>query len=318
MNREIPSIVLEVDEDGHKGYSDENEKYRQKVIESFNNRFIKVDIPRKSSLEVIEQNAKDIELKLSTLSKELIIDYSPELNEEDFINQLEALNIDKLFIKKFLTNTTGDPVFRYTHEEVGEFLEYSNKENYRHFTKSFTHSPSFIEGIDYKNGKNLGGAGKNKKLYHLTRATFIRICINAYRKPRAHQCAHYFAQVYDFAMEYVQKLRVKRIKLEGKDPKKSEEVIAKRIEEIVLYRISKYNIVKLENETLKEELERMKEENKELEKTNKVLKTSYKSVKENLDNIILECSKKDEKIERLSYRKTKYMNRCRTVVNVLE
>tara|TARA_B110000967_G_C18742272_1_gene488365 strand:+ start:83 stop:442 length:360 start_codon:yes stop_codon:yes gene_type:complete len=119
-------------------------------------------------------------------------------------------------------------------------------------------------------------------------------------------------------MEYVQKLRVKRIKLEGKDPKKSEEVIAKRIEEIVLYRISKYNIVKLENETLKEELERMKEENKELEKTNKVLKTSYKSVKENLDNIILECSKKDEKIERLSYRKTKYMNRCRTVVNVLE
>lgn len=329
MNREIPSIVLEVNEDGHQGYSNESEQFRQNVIEAFNNRYFKVDIPRKASLVEIEELVKNIEIKLRNLSKELIIDYSTEINEEDFIKKLEGLNIDKIFIKKFLSNNTGDTVFRYTHEEVGEFLGYSNKENFREFTKSFVNSPSFIDGVDYKSllgarapSKKTGNdakGGHNKKTYLLTRSTFNRICINAYRKPRAHQCAHYFAQVYEAAMQYVQQLRARNITT-GYDSRAKENDVKERMDQLVQQRLSRYNTTKMEKkmELIQESIYKLEEEKKILLESNNQLEISYKSVKINLDDSLFQLSKKEEEIEKLTNKKNEYKNMYRTTKTDLD
>lgn len=226
LNRDIPSIVVEVDEDGHKDRLPEMEKFRQNVIEYFNNRFIRIKIDRNASKQeinkVVEDTVKRIKELSKELSKELALEYTIEIDEEDFINKLQDYSIDKAFVSKFLKKDSTDKVFKYTHQEIGEFLGFPARENYRSLIskiKGSTKSPSvFVEGVDWIKSTekvarkkiceqlsgNAGNGGHNKKTLLLTRQTFNRLCIVCSGKPRANQVAHYFAKVYELAMDYLQ------------------------------------------------------------------------------------------------------------------
>jgi hypothetical protein len=142
LNRDTPSIVLEIDEDGHKDRLPEMEKFRQNVIEYFNNRFIRISIDRKSSQEDINKIVIDTERRIRDLSKELILEYTIDIDENDYIKQLEDHNIDNAFIAKFLNGESNDKVFKYTHQEVADFLGYSIEKNCEEFAKIIKGTPN--------------------------------------------------------------------------------------------------------------------------------------------------------------------------------
>ena len=69
FNSDIPSIVVEVNEDAHVAYTPENEKFRQSVVESFNNRMINIPIKRSATQKEIEKQQRRFLKSLETLPK---------------------------------------------------------------------------------------------------------------------------------------------------------------------------------------------------------------------------------------------------------
>ena len=177
---------------------------------------------------------------------------------------------------KFLNGDSGDKVFKYTHQEIGEFLGYPKTDNYdslRMAIKGTTKTPSvFVEGIDWKlcseinfgaknKSKNDNRGGHNKLTYLITRTTFNRLCINAHRKPRAKQVAHFFAVIYEVAVSYVQRMRAKNIE-SGVNTRSSHEQVKERINQLVTQNVKKTNMYKIstELEELKNKFDEMKSE----------------------------------------------------------
>jgi hypothetical protein len=277
MNKDIPSIVFEIDEDNHKNYDKENEKYRKQVLQAFGNRIINVAVNRNATQKEIDKIITTAVKQIRDLCNDLIIEYSPEIQDDKFIEIVQEHNIEKSFIKLFFKsneNTDKNTIFKYTHQEVGEFLGFSDTKNYHKFT-SETIIKNFTEGKDYivskfcfpTDGEAKKRGGHNKKTYLLSRKTFNLICIRSV-KPRAKQCAEYFAIVYDIALDYVQKLRAKNIKNEV-EIKPKLEAVDKRVEELTTQRLDKYKVVKIEKECneLKEkirELENIIKENQKI------------------------------------------------------
>ena len=320
-NRDIPSIVIEIDEDGHNDRVPAMEQFRQNVIEYFNNRFIRIPVNRNASQEEINKIVIDTERRIRDLSKELTLDYTVDVDEDDFIKQLEDHNIDKDFIKKFLNGDSGDKVFKYTHQEIGEFLGYTkgtnNYERLRHTIKGTVNNPSvFVEGIDWKpapalmleqvskndkNDKNLGGAGHNKVTYLITRTTFNRICINAQNKPKAKQIAHYFAVVYEVAVAYAQRLRAKNINSNMNTTEKHQQV-KERINELVTQKVKKTNMYKMttELEEMKNKLEEMTRERDDYKEQTIQQQISLNDLRKKLDTLHQLDSEKTHELEKLN------------------
>lgn len=267
LNRDIPSIVVEIDEDDHIQHDKIKEKNRKEVIEAFGNRIISISVNRNATEKEINSIVDNYAVQIRQLCKDLIIEYSPEIKDDDFIRIIEEHNIEKTFIQLFFKkseNTMVSSIFKYSHQEIGDFLGYSQTKNYNEFINN-TIVSKFIEGKDYIICNKIfpGIPGKNKqgrpqKTYFLSRRTFNLICIRS-PKPRANQCAEYFATVYDIALEYVQKLRAKNIKNETEIKPKIEKV-EKRVDDLVKQRIDKYKTIKLEKE-----LAELKNKVKELE-----------------------------------------------------
>ena len=330
-NRDIPSIVIEIDEDRHDDRDPEMEKFRQNVIEYFNNRFIRIPVKRNASQEEINKIVNDSVNRIRDLSTELILEYTLDINEDDFIKQVEDHNIDKAFIKKFLNGNSGDKVFKYTHQEIGEFLGYPKTDNYhclRMAIKGTARNPSvFVEGIDWKVACNLsckqlskksgneGNGGHNVLTYLITRTTFNRLCINAHRKPRAKQVAHFFAVVYEVAVSYVQRLRAKNVE-SGVNTRSSHEQVKERINQLVNQNVKKTSMYKIstELEELKNKFNEMKNERDkcmdELMEKNKSIKDLQEKVGSysQLDlekTLELEKLKKNNSNLKIKYRNSK-------------
>jgi very-short-patch-repair endonuclease len=150
FNGDIPSIVVEIDEDEHASYTPENEKLRQSVIEAYNNRMIHISVKRTSTQQDIEEISVKYSKIIRNLAKELTTDYSFEFDEEDFIRILQDNTVEPNFIKMFFDNKTGDPKFRYYMSDVGDFLGYESTRNYERLKKFLTLSPRFEEDVDWK------------------------------------------------------------------------------------------------------------------------------------------------------------------------
>ena len=310
FNSDIPSIVVEVNEDAHVAYTPENEKFRQSVVESFNNRMINIPIKRSATQKEIEKTTETFSKVIRDLAKELVIEYTLAFDPDDFIRVMEENNIEKTFIKMFFDNTTGDPKFRYYMDQVGEFLGYSNKDNYKKF-REFLKTSHFEENIDWKlqtaagplKGRllttekpmiNLGGSGLNKKVIIMTRQCFNKLCIVS-RKPRSQQVAMFFAKVYEAAIEYAQMLRSKSLTNISK-LKENKEDAKKRVEELVKQRVSKTNEAKLEKDIkeLHKSLESKTVKILELETTVEERDKSLLIVRSNVDKANYEVSVVEE------------------------
>jgi len=318
FNGDIPSIVVEIDEDEHASYTPENEKLRQSVIEAYNNRMIKISVKRTSTQQDIEDIAIKYSKIIRDLAKELITDYSFEFDEDDFTRILQDNTIEPNFIKMFFDNKTGDPKFRYYMSDVGDFLGYSNKDNYKKL-RTFLNGSHFEENVDWKvqkaagpyrgrllstekTDKNLGGSGHNKKIIIMTRVCFNTLCIVS-RKPRTEQVGKFFAKVHDVALDYAQRLRVNAITNIGK-LKENKEDAKKRMDVLVEQRVDKTKLTQIskENKELQEKIDSLLEKIVELETTVEDRDKSLQIVRKNISNATYEISLLEEEKKKLEKR----------------
>ena len=319
FNSDIPSIVVEVNEDAHVTYTPENEKFRQSVVESFNNRMINIPIKRSATQKEIEKTAETFSKVIRDLAKELVIEYTLT---DDFIRVMEENNIEKTFIKMFFDNKTGDPKFRYYMSDVGDFLGYSSDRNHETLRRKLKTS-QFEEDIDWKvqvsadsedkpkwytkktkepnknahNGKEpgIGGlGGLNKKVIIMTRPCFNKLCVLS-RKPRSVQVAMMIIKQTDVALDYAQRLQVKAI-TNISNIKENKEDAKKRVEELVKQRVSKTNEAKLEKDIkeLHKSLESKTVKILELETTVEERDNSLRIVRENVDKANYQVSVVEE------------------------
>jgi hypothetical protein len=312
FNGDIPSIVVEIDEDEHASYTPENEKLRQSVIEAYNNRMIHISVKRASTQQDIEEIAVKYSKIIRDLARELTIDYSFEFDEEDFIRILQDNTVEPNFIKMFFDNKTGDPKFRYYMSDVGDFLGYESTRNYERLKKFLTLSPHFEENVDWKvqkaapphaaeqlsiekkTVKNLGGSGLNKKIIIMTRVCFNTLCIVS-RKPRSEQVGKFFAKVHDVALDYAQRLRVKAI-TNISNLKENKEDAKKRMDFLVEQRVDKTKLTQIskENKELQGKLDSLLEKIVELETTVEERDKSLQIVRKNIANATYEISVLEE------------------------
>lgn len=331
FNGDIPSIVVEIDEDEHASYTAENEKLRQSVIEAYNNRMIHISVKRTSTQQDIEEIAVKYSKIIRDLAKELTTDYSFEFDEEDFIRVLQDNTVEPNFIKMFFNNKTGDPKFRYYMSDVGDFLEYDEKENYQRLRKFLTSSPHFEENVDWKiqkaadsedklkwytkktkepnknahNGKepgNGGLGGLNKKVIIMTRPCFMKLCILS-RKPRSVEVAMMIIKQADVALDYAQRLQVKAI-TNISNIKVNEEDVKKRMDDQVEQRVDKTKLTQIskENKELQGKLDSLLDKIVELETTVEERDKSLQIVRKNIANATYEISVLEEEKIKLQKR----------------
>jgi len=318
LNEDVPSIVVEIDEEGHASYTPENEKFRQCVIESYNNRMVHIFVKRTSSQKDIEAIVAKYSKSIRDLAKDLVVEYGHGINEEDFIDTVQSNIINKVFLMMFLSMATGDVTFRYYMHQVGEFLGYSNKGNYEMLRK-FLNSSHFEENIDWKVQKvapvyrqeqlstekksgNEGNGGHNKKIIIMTRACFNKLCILS-RKPRSVQVAMMFAAVYEAALDYAQGLRSKMITNVGK-LKENKEAAKKRMDDQVEQRKKMLDVTKLtkENEELQQKLDSFVAKTIELETTVEERDKSLQIVRTNIHKATYQISVLEEEKTRFQKR----------------
>lgn len=319
FNGDIPSIVVEIDEDEHASYTAENEKLRQSVIEAYNNRMIHISVKRTSTQQDIEEIAVKYSKIIRDLAKELTTDYSFEFDEEDFIRVLQDNTVEPNFIKMFFNNKTGDPKFRYYMSDVGDFLGYSDVKNYEQLKKFLISSSHFEENVDWKIQKvaschttkqlstekktgNAGNGGHNKKVIIMTRVCFNILCIVS-RKPRSEQVGKFFAKVNDVALDYAQRLRVNAITNIGK-LKENKEDAKKRMDVLVEQRVDKTKLTQIskENKELQGKLDSLLDKIVELETTVEERDKSLQIVRKNIANATYEISVLEEEKIKLQKR----------------
>jgi hypothetical protein len=140
----VPDIVFEVNENGHVSYSQEDEAKRRKVIEAFGYRFISVDLKRSASHQEIVTAAAEARTKLKKVVSDLILQYTPNLTAEHFLQVAADNDIDRQLLHIYFPTGTHETEFFIPHEVVARYLEY---ETYEHETGG---SKYFIELIKKK------------------------------------------------------------------------------------------------------------------------------------------------------------------------
>ena len=286
FNEYVPKICLEIDENNHNDRDKNEETCREEFIKTFGYKIIRVPIKRNADdMEInrlINKTCKDIEL----LIEDLIIEYSLNISESDFVNKVEnELTIDKEFAQMFARkNNSKFDHFKYTHVEVAKFLGYEISDNCKHFTtmmkKELKPNIDFII-VEYDNknpaGKRLvyNTAGGRSKIntYYISRIGFYILCMMA-NKPNAKLYRRQFAELYEFSINYVNSLRKKVINnIQPSDI--SENAVITRLNNKVESIVKNKSISKLEKHNIK-----LKNDNEKLRATIKSLteeKNRFKS-----------------------------------------
>ena len=286
FNEYIPKICLEIDENNHNDRDINEETCREEFIRTFGYKIIRVSVKRNADdMEInklINKTCKDIEL----LIEDLIIEYSLNISESDFVNKVEnELTIDKEFAMMFARKNNSEfDHFKYTHIEVAKFLGYENVENYKHFInmmkKELKPNIDFIIPkqdviISTVNRRNdhTSKPIKTKTIYYISRIGFYILCMMA-NKPNAKLYRRQFAELYEFSINYVNSLRKKVINnIQPSDI--SENAITTRLNNKVESIVKNKSISKLETKCTK-----LQNENEKLRLTIKSLtekKNKFKS-----------------------------------------
>jgi hypothetical protein len=214
----IPGICLEIDEDGHKDRDPDEELNREQLFRTFGHRIIRESVKRNATLDELNEHINNIVEKIRLKMKDMMTEYSLTISESDFINKMEKItSIDIDFLKLFAKKDHNDHgSFKYTHNEIADFLGYESTENENNRCKGFIElmKKELKLNIDYivddKNPEinfrvsNSSKGGRSKKTtYFLTRIGFYILCMMA-SKPKAKVYRRQFGEVYELALQYTQ------------------------------------------------------------------------------------------------------------------
>jgi hypothetical protein len=220
----IPSIIMEVDEDGHADRDTTYEKERHAICEFFANRVVRIPVPRSSTDRQLKVIANKAVTKIKNIINELTAQYAEDISPDFFMERLNKYDIEKKYVTWFYKKSEDGSRFKYDHESIGEFLGYKAGDNgqYRRIReliiKSLDKSEDFVEksccagagtaAFDKKPVKNRGGSGMNKKVYMLTRTGFFMLSMVA-TGAHAAECRKAFAKVYELALDFAMSMKSK-------------------------------------------------------------------------------------------------------------
>ena len=348
LDLDIPSIGIEINEDGHKTYNKEDEQKRADVIKYFDNILYVVDIKRGSTLAEIKTAVNETAKNIIQKADDMLITYNPNISPKELENELLKNDFANHIVGQFLSNhNTGDKVFCLRHDIVGEYLGYSNTETYKRFKGIITgtkNKPSkFIPNIDYKivslksissvdrrpstleisinNPKNDRGKSEKTKIVLFTRSTYHRICCLS-NKPKALEISDSFCKMYEILFKYIIATRSSVVQ-QNRDNKTREPVIKERVQTLVLQRTKKTNYDKIEKEleNVNKKYEVLYKNMEKKDKKIKEYKETNKDLLKKVGGMVLLSASLDEykkKYECMNDRKTKYMNRYRTTKTELD
>lgn len=269
----IPDIAFEVDEDGYQGYSKESEETRNELIKAFGNKLIRIEIKRVAKLEEIKKISKEYSLKIESIIKDMMIDYTPEMTAENFCKIYKENFIDSGFLNMFFKKAeeNEDSEFRYTHEEIGEWLGMGSANNYRGLQKII--ETTLTKGREYRqaskeellnftrhdaaseNKTKIDLRGRDKKILYLISRLGLHLLVMAAKSPKALSYQRNFAYVLDAVTKFYQSRLLKISENNGNGLKK-QKAVAKRIDEVSKIKVQAVKDVKLakENTELKKRL----------------------------------------------------------------
>lgn len=215
LYEKFPSIVLEIDEDGHRDRDEENEIKRQRVIEAFNYNVIRINVPRGSSIQDIESISLECHEKLRMMFSDIMLEYNKDISFERILKISNGCGIDNYLSDLLFDNKTNK--FFCNHEDIGDYLGYSRfkKDGYKHFVILI--KAHLEENIDYKlvigpsdiSKKNQNG-GRNKKTYLLSRMGVYLVCFYS-RKPKAIETRRKILMLYENIVDFINDIRIKNL-----------------------------------------------------------------------------------------------------------
>ena len=258
----IDKIALEIDEDDHKSYNKEADKFRLDLLKAFKNKIVKVPVRRKASCvemdEIIKTKVEEIKLAINDLIAQYSID---SISHDEFVKLLQKeMTIDMDFAKLFAKH--NHPIldnYKYLHSEIANFLGYACDETgyCRTFTelikKNLKIDVTYVMvAEDVQNPAELRrvlpddkkGGRKQKIKYYLTRLGFYLICMCA-NTMKAKECKLQFGRVYEIALNYSNGLKHKIIESQT-PPDVMKKLITQRLNDKVENKLSKKKESKLE------------------------------------------------------------------------
>lgn len=318
----VPSVAVEIDENGHVGYSAEQEQDRQKVIEAFGTKVVRVKIQRvpdlKEQRKLINEECEKVSEHLRRLFQDMMIDYNPDITEDMFLKKIkECSEVDKGFISMFFKKPGNDEVFRYRHAEIGEWLGLNVVENYKSTRRLVENNLEL--GTEYRKetkeetfhrldnfcrdgeGKSIikvnGGKftkdnnpAKAKQVNFLVSRLGLYIIVMNSKSPKAKVYLKYFAKVYEASMMFLQSKLSKVVK-DNTDIETKKEAVKERITTEIKKKESNLKVTKVikENAKLLKELTEAEEKYQEI-------KSKYEKEKEVYEELIKDLRKKNDKL----------------------
>jgi very-short-patch-repair endonuclease len=305
----VPDVVLEIDENGHKDRSEEEENKRQKFIESLGHRFHRIPVKkykkadkddpkkRKKIYKELANIANETAEKLKMIISDLNVEYTPGITAEKLVEMAEEFDVDKELVKIYypVNKKDNDSPFFIHHEIIGKYLGYSDDTNGQgHKYLKELINKKLVRDIDYEirqnfpsgvtDGKKKRG-GSGKKHYMLSRVGFYKTCL-ASNKPKAYESCIKIVKMYDCVSNYVKKLRAQLIK---NTPLNCKERV-KYVEERIKYK-KDINEEKRLTSKLKEENNELKDENSTLKEKIKELETIVNQNKTTIRDLVRQNDK---------------------------
>ena len=95
----IDKIALEIDEDDHKSYDKDADKFRLDILKAFKNRLVKIPVRRKASCSEMDEIIKIKVEEIKLLINDLIAQYSLDsISHDEFVKLLQKeMTIDMDF-----------------------------------------------------------------------------------------------------------------------------------------------------------------------------------------------------------------------------
>jgi hypothetical protein len=189
-----------------------------------------------SKLKEFYKRMKDIATgacrKIKIIISDLIIQYTPELTAEHFVEMAEDNDIDRELLGMYFPDQRNESPFFIHHEIIGKYLGYSSfaKEGMKCFI--YLIKDKLTEDDDYqiiKENKLEGTSTSNfkKNNYMITRLGFYKICIFS-RKPKAIDAQLKIIGLYNLSLNHIKKLRVQLIKTHNSSPEEKDKDIIKQ------------------------------------------------------------------------------------------
>lgn len=290
-DRNMINVCVEIDENNHSDRNPKEEHQREQFIKAAGLDVYRIPVKTTLTSRQIKAIIDEESNKITELARKNYVLHSPAVILKMIKEYVIDNNIHDEFVSMFFREVTKGNPFIYSHEDIGRFLGFSEKENYRSLT-------TLIENHCRKKIDYIVTVIDGKYHYYLTRLGFNYICSTS-ATPKAAAASKVFSEVYELTTQlttFMMSGVPDSLKMNLND--KScviEAEILRYIEKNVNKENIKISTLEAENSDIKKRMEAVSDAIKLLDIENQELRDINDDLSE--ENVMLK-----KKVERLSSR----------------